>query len=272
MISTLLEAIQEILSSLDSDEVNNYNDTTESLQIAHILKSTYYDLASELKLPEHDTLFELTASGDVAKPTLMTMPSNVIRLDWIKYDNKATADTYKDYREVKYLNFPDFMDRQYGLNGLSSGVGQMSYTNNSETFEVMYMDDRHPMYYTTMDQYTILFDAYNSDEDTTLQKSKTMAYGAVYPTFTLSNSFTADLDPQLFRLWINTAKNRAWVDLKQAQNADIARMQRDQKIISQKRKRRITGDPEVYKVARFGRNSWSSGDAPVLTRRTRNGE
>jgi hypothetical protein len=269
MISTLLEAIQEILSEMDSDEVDNYDDTPESLQVAHILKSTYYDMATELMLPEHETLFELTASGDVQKPAQMTLPSNVVRLDWIKYDNKATADTYKDYRPVEYKTFFEFMDMQSSLRGLTAGVGQQNFTQNSETFEVMYQDDAHPTWYTTTDQNILLFNSYNSDEDTTLQKSKTMCGGVVYPTFTLSNSFTADIDPQMFRLWISTAKNRAFMALKQAPNQETAATARRQQIATQKRKRRVTGDAEVYKVARFGRSSW--GPEGTIAQRLKNG-
>jgi hypothetical protein len=259
MISTLLEAVQEILSSMDSDEVDSYDDTVESLQVATILKATYYDLATELQLPEHRTLFELNASGDAQKPCLMTIPSNVVKIDWIKYDNKLTSETYKNYVEVEFKPFYDFMEMQSGLRGLSSGVGQMNVTNNAETFEFMYGTEAFPTYYTTMDSSNLIFDSYYSDEDTTLAKAKTMAYGVVYPTFTLSNSFTADIDPQMFRLWIQTAKTRAHMELKQTANQEAAGMARRQQIATQKRKRRVNDGAEVYNVmARYGRTSRAS--------------
>jgi hypothetical protein len=37
---TLLEIVQDILSDMDSDEVNSINDSVESLQLAQMIKST----------------------------------------------------------------------------------------------------------------------------------------------------------------------------------------------------------------------------------------
>jgi hypothetical protein len=100
---TLLELTQLILSSMDSDEVNSITDTVESVQVTTILKNVFYDMATELDLPEHETLFELTASGDNTKPAIMTIPTDVTKLTSIKYDNAATADTYVDWKDVTFI-------------------------------------------------------------------------------------------------------------------------------------------------------------------------
>ena len=252
---TLLEAVQLILSSLDSDEVNSYSDTVESVQVANLLKSTYYDLATDLDLPEHETLFELDASGSSSKPTLMTVPTTVTKLVSVKYNNKLTSDTNNNYRDVYFQPFEEFFTRQNALYSQTSNVGQMTFTNNSESFEMMYLNNKMPQWYTTMDDYTLIFDSYDSDEDTTLQKSKTMCFGATYPTFTLSNSFAPDLDPTQFSLWINAAKVRAFNELKQVINQEAAGSARRQKVVSQKRSRRVEDLPEVFKVPRYGRRN-----------------
>jgi hypothetical protein len=264
---TLLEAVQLILSSMDSDEVDSYDDTVESLQVAHILKSVYYDLATDLALPEHDGFFELNASGSALQPTLMTLPTNCVRLDYLQYNKKEDDDTYADYQTLSFMPIDQFMEMQNVLRTQTSNVGQMSFTSNSETFEVMYASDRMPMYYTTFDDGTYIFDAYDSDIDTTLTKAKTRAYGSTYPTFTLSNNFAADLEPTQFSLWINRAKVRAFSELKQAANQEAAGEARRQKIIVQKRKRRTPDTQEVFKVARFGRTSSDNG----IPKRLRNG-
>jgi hypothetical protein len=256
---TLLEAVQLILSSMDSDEVSSYNDTVESLQVAHVLKSVYYDLATDLALPEHDCFFELNASGDVAKPVLMTLPTNCVRLDYLQYNRIETGETYANYVDVKFMPVNEFMEMQNVLRGQTSDVGQMSFTSNGETFEVMYADNRWPTYYTTFDDGTYIFDSYKSSVDTTLTKAKTRAYGSTYPTFTLSDSFAADLEPTQFSLWINRAKVRAFAELKQAANQEAAGEARRQKIIVQKRRRRTPDEHEVFKVARYGRTTSDNG-------------
>lgn len=254
MRMTLLEMVQLILSSMDSDEVNSYDETTESMQVALLLKSVYYDIANDLGLDEHEEIFELIASGDNAKPTLMTLPTNAIRLDTINYDNKADSDTYSDYRLVKFMPFDKFMDMMNSLRGSETGIGQMTFTNaEGESFEVIYRTDKMPEYYTTWNDNTLLFDSYDSSIDTTLQKSKTRCYGSLYSTWTMSNSFIPDLDPTQFSYYINRAKARAFAEMKQSANQEAASEARRQKIITQKRKTTIQGLSSFDRSASFGR-------------------
>lgn len=90
---SLLTIVQNILSSLDSDEVNSISDTTESLQIANIVQNKYYDILSRGDLPENEDLFQLTPSNDTTKPTLMTIPSGTGRINWIKYFDSNPNDS-----------------------------------------------------------------------------------------------------------------------------------------------------------------------------------
>jgi hypothetical protein len=251
---TLLEMVQEILQSMESDEVNSIDDTVESYAVAVLIRSVFYDLAIDLGLPEHEGLFELIASGDSTKPVLMTVPSGVSLVRNIKYNNKLTSETYANYKEVSFKNFEDFLVDQTTLTGQSSNVGQMTFTSNGDSFEVMYRTDKMPQFYTTMDDNQLIFDSYDSTEDTTLQKSKTMCMGVIYPTFDLTDNFTPDIDPPQFSLLKNRAKVRAFAELKQAQNAEAAGEARRQKIIVQKRKETISTEPFMFKVPRrFGR-------------------
>ncbi len=268
---TLLEAVQLILSAMDSDQVNSHTDTVESLQVANILKSIYYDMASDIQLPENDGLFELDASGDSAKPTLMTLPTNATRVDWIKYDNKLTSETYSNFQDVCWLPYRDFITMQNGLRGQTSEVGEMTFTGaDSTTHKIMYRKDAMPLWFTKVDNTKIIFNSYLNTEDTTLQKSKTQCYGGVYPTFTLSDGFTPQLDPTQFSLWLNLAKTRAFAELKQAVNQESASAARRQKIISQKGRERIAGAPQVYRVARYGR-SQPMAYATTIAKNLRNG-
>jgi len=262
--------VQELLSSMDSDSVSSISDTEESYQVALLLRGVYYDLAVELQLPEHEGLFELDASGDSNKPTLMTIPSEVVRLDSVKYDNIDSGDNYKDYKDVEFVPFNTFLEMQTGLRTLETGVGEMDYLNNTETFEMMYRTDRDPLSFTTVDDYTLLFDAYDSTKETTLQKAKTQCYGSVYTTFTLTDAFAPDLDPTQFAYFRNRAKVRAFAELKQVQNTEAALEMRNQKRVIQDAKRRVVDEAEVYKVGRFGRPG-RGNYAPNIPKRLRSG-
>lgn len=250
---TLLELVQTILSAIDGEEVNSINDNVESTQVAVLLRGIYYDIATELDLPEHETLFQLDASGDNNKPVLMTLPSTVTKLTWVKYDNQATADTYPNWIDVQMISFEDMIRRSNSRREDSSNIGSMTVTNNSETFEITYKTDAMPDFYTSTDDFTLIFNSYDSVEDTTLVQAKTMCHGAVYPVFTLSDNFTPDLDPTQFSYLINRAKVRAFAEIKHTQNVEAASESRRQQIGSQKKKRAIEDLPALSRAPNYGR-------------------
>lgn len=250
---TLKEMVDLILNAMDSDSVNSITDTVESLDIAYTIRSCYYDMATDLDLPEHNRVYELNASGDNAKPVLMTMPTNALNLKWLKYDMQVSGDTVSDYQYLDRVDLETFMLRQEALREYTSDVDEMVFTSNSESFPYMYWTDRHPKYYTTYDDNTLLFDAHDSALDTTLQKSKTMAFGNVYPVFTIDDDFYPEIDPSQFSLLINKAKVRCFNEKKQMINTEALKEERRQRIIVQKRQRSIETLPELHKHARFGR-------------------
>ena len=251
---TLLEITQSILASMDSDEVNSINDTVESYDIALLLRDVYYDIAVELNLTAHESLFELEASGDADQPVLMYLPDNVQTLWWIKYDNQEAGETNKNYLPVEYLNFDDFFQMQNSLVFDTDDVAQMTFEMNDEEFDIMYETDRFPLKYTAIGNQVLLFDALDTTVDTTLAKSKTMCGGLVYPTFTLEDDFTPDLDASQFPYYRNRAKYRAFSEKKQIDNREAAGEAKNQKMLMQKRKNRVFEGPAIFhQVSRFGR-------------------
>ncbi len=335
---TLLQLTQLILSSMDSDDVATIDETVESVQVTTLLQNVFYDLATELDLPEHETLFELTASGVNDEPCLMTIPTNVTKLSWVKYDNKDANTTYTDWREVKFLPLQDFISRQNSLRGnadvmvtvgstfasdiltatahpfsdgdtvrlntsgtdlpdplaiktsyfvvsktadnfklsLTSGGAAITLTDdgtgtheaftfqantfsmdvtvNGEVHEFIYKDDKHPEFYTTMDDETLIFDSYDVAIDTTtLAAAKTMCHGAVYPVFTISDSFAPDLDPTQFAYFIQKAKVRAHFEMRQLSHPEASAEARRQLIGIQKKQRKTENLTGLQQVQRYGR-------------------
>lgn len=212
---TLLDYTQTILSSLDGDAVNSYSDTVESLQVANVIKTVYNDIQARTNLPEHYTLFELTASGNVLQPVLMTRPSDVMTLEWIQYDNVLTGDTDPVYRDVGFLNLTEFLRRTNSLNVSDTNVESFDLTIGNDSITFIYNNDRAPKYYTTFNDRTLIFDSYDSAVDTTLQKTKTRAYGKKDQSFVMSDTFVPFLDRDLSTLLLNEAKVLAFNELKQ---------------------------------------------------------
>lgn len=252
---TLLEMTQLMLAALDSDEVNSITDTVESNQVAQLLRGVYYDLATELELPVHSGLFQLTPSGDAAIPCIMSLPTRVIRLDWVKYDRRLAEDTYPDFVEVEQVSWEDFLVLSYSLRELTSDVADMTVTSDysDDEFTIIVRTDSFPERWVALNNRQLIFDAYDSEQDTTLQASKTMCHGQMYPEFTLQDSFEPELDPTQFAYFLNRAKVRAFAELKQVQNSEAASEARNQKIIIQKRARRLPRQKEVFRNPRYGR-------------------
>ena len=209
---------------MDSDEVNSISDTTEAGQVAMIVRRTYLDLCNRLNLNEHFDFFQLTASGDSSLPIVMYRPTTVDQLLWIKYDKRTDVSDPVDFEDIKYLDVSSFMNRMYMHNTDESDVSSASLSIDDDTITLIYKTDRHPYYWTSFNDSTILFDSYYSTLDTTLQRSKTQCYGLISRTFDIyDDNYTPDLDGQAFSLLINEAKSLAWAELKMITHAKSER-------------------------------------------------
>lgn len=240
---TLLQMTQDIMSSMSSDEVNSISDTTESLQVATIIKHKYFDIIDRIDLPDHDQLIQLIPSIDPTQPTLMTIPKGIASLRWIKYFDKNpldgnTQDDFSHDLNVDVTNTltnpgaspPGYLyvsilpnDSFFNYTGaFSTGdTDVFSYTFEDDSnnypggFSINYKNDSQPCYCTILSNLYVLFDSYDSSIDTTLQGSKTMALGQVIPAFEMVDTFIPDLAEEEFQLLFNEAKALAFFELKQ---------------------------------------------------------
>lgn len=208
--------VQTILSSMDSDEVNSILDTTEAMQVAYVIRSVYYRIAASADLPEQSGLFNLTASSS-STPVIMYRPSNVNSIEWIKYNNATLTDTDPLFKEVTFVPLVDFLDTMHSLNLSESTVDSFDFAvNGSNTFKILYRNDRHPTYYTVLNDSTVLFDSYDSATDSCLQASKSLGHGMLSQTFLMTDAFTPNLDEQQFDLLLNEAKSWCFMEMKQS--------------------------------------------------------
>lgn len=220
---TLLELTQSVLSSMDSDEVNSINDTVESQQVVEIIKTVYDDIISRGDLESNKAPFNLTPSGNPATPVLMTKPANIDHIHWIKYDSRTAANLAPVWVDMNYLQFMDFVDYTHQYRVGETNVSSFVFSADGFTTTFSYRTDQAPKYYTTFNDNTVIFDAYNVAVDTTLQGSKTLCYGSKTTDFVEIDSFVPSLQPKQFALLLNEAKSLAWAELKQTthQKAEV---------------------------------------------------
>ena len=241
MRMTLLEMTQAILMSMDSDEVNSISDTTESLDVAHIIKQAYMDIVAELSPKRLEGLFHLDASGDNTKPTLMYLPNDVAEIHWLKY-NVGDSLTDTNFRDLTFLDLNDFFHHSNGLDTDDTWVASQSITINGQSFNIKYRNDIHPTYWTSVDDRTILMDSVDLSVESTLTSSRTYGYGDLVPTFQMIDSFVPTLDPRQFQLLFNSAKAQAFIEKKQVTNEKAEKKERKHKILAYKEKHRAATD------------------------------
>ena len=180
----LLAITQDILSDMDSDDVNSINDSVEALQVAQIIKTTYYNIVDGKDYAFLYELFQLEASGTNDRPTHMKLPEDIIDL--------------ADARDSTATNIKKVTD----TTGITINI----------------LKDKCPQFFTSFDDEHVVFDSYLATIDTTLQKSKTQCHGKRSVAFTLSDTFIPDLPVQMFTYLLNEAKSACFLTLKQMAN------------------------------------------------------
>lgn len=238
---------------MDSDEVNSINDTTESQQVALLVRTAYLDMKNRANLPEHHSLITLDASGDANKPVIMYLPNTVQNMTWLKYNICSLNDPEINMRTLEFLPLKEYLDLMYQLNTEEDDVESFQHTIGSDVFTILYKNNNAPEFYTTFDDFTVLFNSYDSGVDTTLQKSKTLAAATMIIPFSMEDSFIPDLDDAQFALLLNEAKSLAWAELKQTQNPKAEQSARRGWVNLQRSKKAIKTESDFMQLPNFGR-------------------
>lgn len=219
MKRTLLELTQSILNDMDSEPVNSIFDTEEANQIASVIRDTYFNIIAAKDNPELDELLKLTALSDSSKPTVFKYPTNLRDIRLFEYNNKEVY--WKDP-----LTF---------LNSLpSSGTDNtVDFTHPINGVTLTVKTDKNPRYYTSFDNEYIICDSYDSAVDNTLQESKSRCWGTKFPTFTVSDDFTPDLNETMFPYLLAEAKSVCFSIFKSGSDPKIEQAARRLKAFAQ---------------------------------------
>lgn len=252
MRKTLLELVQDILASLESDEVNSIFDGTESQDVARIVRDCYETLIVEVAPKSRKGLFHLDASTDNTKPVLMRMPQDARSIEWMKYNiGNNLQDT--NFRDICYLEPMDFINHTNGLDEGVDWVDSMTVDFDGHPFQIKFRNDVSPYYYTSPDNVTILFDSYDAGLEQTLTSSRTYCYGNKAPVFRMEDDFIPTLDDTHFPLLLNMAKSQAFTEMKQTENPNSERRERRLRILSKKTVDTTDNRPEIYRRKGYGR-------------------
>lgn len=217
---TLLEIVQSVLSDTDGDNVSSVSDGIESLQVANIARDVYYNLMDEYNIPRNFILTKLEADEESTKPVYLKLPENVKRLEWVKYD-VSTLDNPDEalYNTIRYVSPEEFIDRAQQLDASDSAV---EWVTDYSGMKFKVKNNEFPTFYTSFDEVHLVFNSYQTFNDTQLQESKSLIRAEVEHEFDVtSDSFVPVIPDHLFSLYLAEVKNNVFAIHKQAANGKI---------------------------------------------------
>lgn len=228
---TLLEIVQDILSDADGDEVNSISDTIESDQCARVVRTVFNNIVDGSDFEHHDTIIRLNATS-ASTPNVMTRPEGLYDIQWIKYNSFETAGDDQEYETITYMRPVDFFELTSRRTASDSDVSEIALDSGHS---MLVKTAQAPKYWTMMEDYDdIIFDAYDSDLETNLQNSKSLAFGTVKPTLALTDAATADLPKNLFNRLKNEARALYFDLYKDGVTPEIDRLRRRTEVRSQR--------------------------------------
>lgn len=234
----LLDMVQEILSDIDSDEVESIDDTVEAEQIVSILKSTYYAMMNNRDWPHLRRSIQITSLGDTAKPTHMKIQDGVKELCFLKYNKQKLGATKKDYGDITFLQPDHFLHKTNQEDSSSANVLTVTDTGG---IELLVRTNRAPSYATSFDDEYVVFDSYDSAVDSTMQESKIQAVAYVIPAWSSADDFIPDLPENAFPALVEEAKSKAALRLAQKPDEKAEQEAGRQNRWLARRARRING-------------------------------
>ena len=210
---TLLEMVQDIMSDMNDDDVNAISDTIESLQVAQIVKSVYFEMMANKNWPHLKKLDNLESSNEAAKPTHMKLPDLVKELEWIEYNKRTEAlPTKSRYELVKYLAIDDFLRITSNYDTTKATVTEVTDFSGIK-FNIK--NDEHPTYWTTFDDDYVIFNSHLNALDNTLQEAQTRCSMWVEPGWSMVDTYVPDLPSEAFPALLAEAKSTAFSRIKQ---------------------------------------------------------
>lgn len=266
---TLIELVQSLLASMESDEVDSINDTVEGYNVALLCRDVFYDACTDLALDEQDRTVHLVSAANINTPTLFTVPPNVTKLYWVKYNQSDPLDinpTFPLFMTVQYVCFPDFLTNQQALrqDTLASAGGDVAeqtiVDKSGNSFPIPYRTNAFPQFYTTFDNNSVLFDSYRQDIESTMQSSNTLCAARIFPEFQLADTFVPPFDSNQFAYYRNKCKVQAFAEFKQMPHQVAIENTKRQKQVVVRDRDRVDNRPAVLKLqARYGRRGgWTN--------------
>lgn len=260
---TLLELTQDILSDMDSDEVNSISDTIESTQVAQIIRATYEAMMSNRNWSHQRRLLTLVPFADPALPTHVTVQETIKEMISVAYNCSKANDTRRFYQPVYWVEPDDFLRISWSRNTHDANV---DVVYDSPDMELLILNNQQPRYFTSFNDNVLIFDAYDATIDDNIVASKIQAMAYIMPDWIHEDDHIPDIPIDAFSALLEEAKSRCFVKLKQQSDVTAATEARRQQAWLSRKEWRVAGGVKYPDYGRGNGNSGKSYRDPTFRR------
>lgn len=221
MKQTNLELVQNILSSMDSDNVNSISDTEEASQVETILKETYENIISRRRWAFLSKTRQLQNVIDLTRPNKYKIPEAVVRVEEFRYRTNKEGTNPQEYswKTLHYLSPADFIDHVQSRNITQLAAEGTAITVENDDLVHMYIvTNKEPKYWTSFDDVFIYVDNYVAADGDTVMDFRSSVNVTEQQPFTRGDTEIQFLPPEMFALFLAEAKSTCWLNFKGAAN------------------------------------------------------
>lgn len=228
---TNLEMVQNILSSMDSDNVNSIDDTEEALQVFEVLRESYYEILSRRKWKSDSKTRLLQQVGDTEKPTKFRIPTEVTRINCFRYETfkEGTDPVESSWKELKYLLPCDFINHVQSRNAVQLDE-RVEITTNDDGVTMYIINDVEPEFWTSFDDEFVYLDNWVKEDSLTVTSPRTSVNVTQEHTYPVTDTGIPDIPTDMFPLLLSEAKSACWLNFKGTPNQKAEQVARRQYI------------------------------------------
>ncbi len=214
-VYTLLEIVQDVHNDLNLDPVNTIGDTPDSLRVAQIAKTTFFEFLSRRDWPHLRELGQLNNASDLSQKTALVLPEKISRIEWIRYNTRREDNPRNTFNYIQYLEPDEFMDLATDLDTTRPNIEPVT-TPNGATFYIR--NDKFPEYWTSFDDKILYFDSFDSAIETTLIGNKTQVLMYRTPSWYSSDNSIPDIPVEAFPGYLAEVKSVASIKINEIQD------------------------------------------------------
>lgn len=236
---TLIEIANDIANDIDTEPFNSIDDTIESVQIAQIVKTTFFEIIANRNWPHLKRTVQLDSVADFTRPTHLKLPLLTKELLRLAYNRvKVESPDRDNFKDLYWVDPEEFLKHS---NMLKSDEEYVEKINDFGGAPFYIRRDKQPECYTSFDDEYVILDSYLLDIENTVQTSNTQALVYFEPSWVHSDDSIPDLPSEAFPLLLEEAKSAAFLVLRQQANAKSEQRARRQNTWLARKSWRVSG-------------------------------